>query len=257
MQSIPPRIERLTLLGVPIDCVRWSTALARAEALLDGASAGNAVLAVNPEKIMAARTNGRLLAELERAALLLPDGIGAVFAARMSGGKSIERVPGSEFMPALCDIAWRRGASIFLYGGAESVNERVASVLQANFPGLQIAGRANGYLGAESMDELVRLINDSGASILFVALGSPRQELWIAEFSSHLKVKICQGVGGTFDVIAGEVKRAPALFRRLHLEWFYRLITNPSRAGRQKSLAAFAWMFLTEHFLRRANRGRQ
>ncbi len=202
---------------------------------------------------MAARNNPLLLTQLEQAALLLPDGIGVVLAARLLGAQRMERVPGSEFMPALCELAQRKGLSVFLFGGTERVNEKAAARLKAQFPRLVVAGRRNGYVEPANMDDLVRSINDSGASILFLALGSPKQELWIAEFGPRLTVKICQGVGGTFDVIAGEVKRAPSLFRRFHLEWFYRLVTNPGRAKRQASLPKFAWLFLTEHLLGRGN----
>jgi N-acetylglucosaminyldiphosphoundecaprenol N-acetyl-beta-D-mannosaminyltransferase len=247
-------IERKQILGVPLDCVDWPSALTRAEALLDGPQAGAAVLAVNPEKVMAARSNPLLLRQLEQAALLLPDGIGVVLAARMLGARPVERVPGSEFMPALCGLAQRKGLSVFLFGGTERVNERAAAALITQFPGLLVAGRHNGFVAPEGMDALIQSINDSGASILFLALGSPKQELWIAEFGTRLKVRICQGVGGTFDVIAGEVKRAPALFRRFHLEWFYRLITSPTRARRQASLPKFAWLFLKDYFLGRGNR---
>lgn len=242
-------VNRVRVLDVPVDCVDWRSAVVRAEKILDGALTAQPVLAVNPEKVIAARSNSLLLEQLERAALLLPDGIGVVLAAKLLGAKGVERVPGSEFMPALCEIARQRGLSVYLYGGTEGVNERAVGALAVQFPGLSVAGRSNGYVPAESMEQLVTSINDSGASILFVALGSPRQELWIAKYGPQLKVKICQGVGGTFDVIAGDVKRAPALFRRLHLEWFYRLVTNPTRAKRQASLPKFAWLFIKERVL--------
>jgi len=249
-----PEYQRKLVLGVPVDCINWRSGLDLAEELLDSGRFGQAVLAVNPEKVIAARKDPQLLAQLERACLLLPDGIGVVIAARMAGARCMERVPGSEFLPALCGLAQRKGLSVFLFGGTERVNERAAATLQTQFPGLVLAGRRNGYVEPANMDDLVRSINDSGASILFLALGSPKQELWIAEFGPRLTVRICQGVGGTFDVIAGEVKRAPSLFRRFHLEWFYRLVTNPARAKRQASLPKFAWLFLTEQLLGRGRR---
>lgn len=246
------KVKRVRVLGVPVDCVNWTSATSVAEALLSSATkVGQAVIAVNPEKVIAARNVPALLMQLERADLLLPDGIGVVIAARFSGGGDIERVPGSEFMPALCAIARNKGLSVYLYGGTESVNARAAARLCSEFPGLVVAGRSNGYVSPESMDSLVETINMSGASILFVALGSPRQELWISRYGSHLKVKICQGVGGTFDVIAGDVKRAPALFRRFHLEWLFRLLTNPARARRQASLPKFVWLVAKDRLFKK------
>lgn len=246
------KTKRVRVGGVPVDCVNWDTATSAAEALLSSTkSTGQAIIAVNPEKVIAARNNPDLLMQLEDAALLLPDGIGVVIAARAFGAGGIERVPGSEFMPALCSIARSKGLSVYLYGGTESVNERAATRLAIQFPGLVVAGRSNGYVPAESMDSLVETMNLSGASIVFVALGSPRQELWIARYAPRLSAKICQGVGGTFDVIAGDVRRAPALFRRFHLEWFFRLITNPSRAKRQTSLPKFVWLVTKELLFKR------
>ena len=97
------------------------------------------------------------------------------------------------------------------------------------------------------MPGLIQQINSTGTDILFVALGSPRQELWMASYLDCLDIRICQGVGGTFDVLAGRVKRAPFVFRALSLEWFYRLAANPRRLFRQTALPKFAWLFLTEY----------
>lgn len=121
--------------------------------------------------------------------------------------------------------------------------------LVQRYPGLRIAGRADGYLKEEEMSELVGRINASGAKILFVALGSPKKEQWIQKWLPQLNVGICQGIEGTLDTIVGTAKRVPPLFCRFGLEWFYRLITNPRRARRQAVLPLFAWKVLTEKFL--------
>jgi exopolysaccharide biosynthesis WecB/TagA/CpsF family protein len=149
-------------------------------------------------------------------------------------------------MQELCGLAERRGYPIFLYGASEQVSETAAARLQERFPGLKIAGRANGYVPAEEMDGLVDRINQSGAKILFVALGSPRQERWIAEHRSKLQVKVIQGIGGTLDTIAGTVKRAPVAWQRLNLEWLYRLLSDPRRLARQVALPVFAWRVLLD-----------
>lgn len=238
-------IERFEILGSPVNCVNMDKAVAIAEQMILHGQTANSILAVNPEKVITAQKNPQIAAALHAAALCIPDGIGVVLAARVMGIKHISRVPGSELMPKLCELAAAKGYSIYLFGGQESVNAKTAETLLKQYPGLKIAGRDNGYLSEQEQPALVERINRSGAQIIFVALGSPRQECWIEANKQKLQhVRICQGVGGTFDVITGDIKRAPLLFRRLNLEWAYRLITQPSRIRRQKALPLFIYRFL-------------
>lgn len=238
-RTAPTGRRRVRILGVPVDCVDMDGALEQASAFLE-TDRPHAILAVNPEKVMAARANPTLLSCLEQTALLIPDGIGVVLGARLLHSARFGRVPGSELMPALCALAARTGRSVFLFGASEEVNAKAAEVLAARYPGLKIAGRHNGYVAEPDMPGLIETINRSGADILFVALGSPRQEMWIAKHLASLNVRVCQGVGGTFDVLAGKVKRAPLAFRKIHMEWLYRLLDDPRRVKRQKALPIFA-----------------
>lgn len=242
-------VARIQIHGVPVDCVTMAQALEATDAMLS-ADAARAVMAVNPEKVMKARREPALSGALQRAALLLPDGIGVVWAARLLGFGRMERVPGSEFMPRLCERAARRGDRVFLFGASPEVNERAAEALARRYVGIRIVGREHGYIKEADMPGLIGRINGSQADILFVALGSPEQELWIDRHLSSLRVKVCQGVGGTFDLLAGRVRRAPGLVRACHLEWLYRLATNPSRIGRQAALPRFAWLVLRELVVR-------
>lgn len=214
-------------------------AIARVEELLAGDST-NAVIAVNPEKVMKARQDPILLKQIASAGVLIPDGIGVVLAARLLRGCSLMRVPGSELMPEICALAATHGYKVFLYGAAAEVVEQAVATLRQRYPTLQIAGYQDGYLSEEEMPSFIDRINASGAEILFVGLGSPRQELWMAKHLDSLNVRICQGVGGTFDVIAGKVRRAPRFFCVLQLEWLYRLGANPRRLLRQTALPVFA-----------------
>lgn len=238
--------RRIELLGVPVDCVTMAQAVDFVEDRVASGSECAAVVAVNPEKIMRARVDPALLENLRRAALLIPDGIGAVWGARLLADAEIGRVPGAELMPAICARAATKGFSVFLFGAQEEVNAKAAEVLPVRYPGLRIAGRRNGYVDADSMPSVVDEINRSGADVLFIALGSPKQEEWIDRYIGSLRVKAVQGVGGTFDVLAGRVQRAPALFRRLNLEWFYRLLREPKRLWRQRVLLFFALAIIAE-----------
>jgi len=237
---------RTDVLGIPVDCITMDGAIDFAERLIDDEKKGCYILAINPEKVMVLQKDEALLKAFSSAALLIPDGIGVVLALRWLRGLKAQRVPGSELMPRLCAMAAEKGYGIFLYGSQEDVNQGSAEKLCQMYPGLKVAGRANGYLKEEDMPELIRQINASGAKILFVALGSPKQEQWIQKWSDKLDVNIIQGIGGTLDTIVGKVKRAPAIFCNLGLEWFYRLVSDPQRIKRQKVLPVFAWQVIKE-----------
>jgi len=214
--------------------------------LIEENKKGCYILAINPEKVMVLSKDEVLLKAFSSAALLIPDGIGVVMALRWLHGVAVSRVPGAELMPRLCKMAAEKGYGVFLYGAQEEVNQGSAEKLCQMYPGLKIAGRANGYHKEEDMPELARQINASGAKILFVALGSPKQEQWIQKWSDKLNVTIIQGIGGTLDTIVGKVKRAPSFFCKFGLEWFYRLVTEPQRVKRQKVLPVFAWKVIKE-----------
>jgi N-acetylglucosaminyldiphosphoundecaprenol N-acetyl-beta-D-mannosaminyltransferase len=241
--DVPQRVE---VLGIPVDAVDMARALAIAEDALRVGGSARAILAVNPEKVIALSKDPALLEYFRGATLLLPDGIGVVWAARRLRGSSLARVPGADFMQELCALAASRGHPIFLFGAREEVSAAAAARLQERFPSLRIAGRANGYLPQEAMPGLVDAINRSGAEILFVALGSPRQERWIAEHAASLRVTLIQGLGGTLDTITGHVRRAPLAWQRRNVEWLYRLLHEPRLIRRDVAKAAFALRVLAE-----------
>jgi len=235
--------KRIRILGVPLDAVDMAQALDYVDHLIATGQQG-AVIAVNPEKVMKAREDPWLLEQLRSAALLVPDGIGVVWAARLLGLARLERVAGSDLMPNLCALAARRGYGVFLYGARPEVNAGARQVLEARYPGLRVVGNRDGYVPEQEMSALVEEINRSRADLLFVALGSPRQEAWMATQLPKLDVKICQGVGGTLDVLTGHVPRAPKAWQAVNLEWAYRLLREPRRLLRQTALPKFAWAVL-------------
>lgn len=230
--------RRVDILGVPVDCVNMQEAVAVVEEMVAG-DQPRAVIAVNPEKVVKAQQDPELLMQLNSAGLLIPDGIGVVIAARILESAQMERVPGSELMPAICARAAEKGYRIFLFGADPEVNRKARDILTQKYPGVLIVGNRDGYVTEEDMPSLIDEINASGAEILFIALGSPKQELWMEKYLDRTNVKVCQGVGGTFDVIAGKVRRAPLVFRKIHLEWLYRLLSNPRRMLRQTALPKF------------------
>jgi len=203
------------------------------------------IIAANPEKNFSVPKDAVLYDTFKNADLLLPDGMGVVMAARMLYGVGLERVPGSEFIFDICDIADIGSHKVFIYGATENVNKKATNELENRYPNLKIAGRANGYVKDSEMLDLIDRINASKAEILFLALGSPKQEKWYATHKNQLHhVRIVQGVGGTLDTIAGTVNRAPEIWCKFQLEWLYRLIMEPRRIKRQKVLPIFAAMVL-------------
>lgn len=241
---------RRRVLEMPVDAVDMAQAIAVVDRALLAGGRRMTILAMNPEKVFALKQDATLKKVFEDAFLVIPDGIGIVLALRILFGEAVSRVPGADLMLELCALAASRGYGIFLYGATEEVNQGAATRLQQVYPGLRIVGRQDGYLPAQHMAQLVDRINAAKPDILFVALGSPRQELWLKEHLEQLDVGICQGIGGTLDTVVGTVKRAPEVFQRTGLEWFYRLIRQPSRIRRQRLLPVFAARVLLERLKR-------
>lgn len=233
--------KRIHVLDTAVDCINITDALKYVDQHIRTGNKAGTILAVNPEKIYALRQSRFLRDFFTKAAILIPDGIGIVFAMRIKGYR-LERVAGADLMQQICAQAENRGYRIFIYGATEGVNRGAVERLRERHPAIKIVGRANGYVKDEDMGALVTQINESKAEILFVALGSPRQEEWMSKYLDQLEsVKICQGIGGTLDTIVGTVKRAPLFMQRLNLEWFYRLLQQPTRVRRQVKLLQFVW----------------
>lgn len=241
--------DRLKILNIWVDPINRNDAIRRVRRFLSIGTRPHAILASNPEKNFSVPKDSILYDTFKNSDILLPDGIGVVLATRILYGVNIERLPGSEFIFDICNLAAKEHYKIFIFGSKEEVNKKAAEELMKRFPGLKITGRANGYIKESEMLDLIDKINESKAEILFLALGSPKQEKWYANYKEHLKhVRIVQGVGGTFDTIVGTVKRAPKAWCKLQLEWLYRLITEPKRIQRQIVLPVFGAMIMIKKF---------
>ncbi|PAE19775.1 WecB/TagA/CpsF family glycosyltransferase [Robertmurraya siralis] len=195
------------------------------------------IIAVNPEKVMAANNNSDLKNLINDSTYQIPDGVGIILASKLKKGNIRSRVTGVDMMERLIRFAAEEDRKVFLYGAKEEVVVKAKKNLEEKYQGLNIVGYENGYV--QDQEALLKKINDSEAELLFVAMGSPKQELWIQENKPKLAVKVFQGVGGSFDVFAGKVQRAPKVYRQLGLEWFYRLIKEPKRLKRQMALPKF------------------
>lgn len=195
------------------------------------------IVAINPEKIIKAKEDPALKKLLNEAEIQIPDGIGVILASKIQKGQITSRVTGVDMMMRLCAEAAKRGKAVFLYGGKPGVADKASEKLKELYPEINIAGTQHGY--EKDNDKIIAKINEAKPDILFVAMGSPKQENWINANRDNLYPTIYQGVGGSFDVLAGNVKRAPEAFQKVGLEWFYRLMKEPKRIKRQMALPLF------------------
>jgi len=231
--------DTVEILGVKIDKVTEEQALEIAKGFLKGDKVAK-IYTPNPEIIMAAREDSDFKKILNDADLCTADGIGVVYGAKILKNPVPCRVAGFDLTCNLLDYMKDTEDSVFLFGAKPGVAKIAKQKLMEKYPGLKVAGTNDGYFSKGDIPAIVEKINNSGAKLLLVCLGMKKQEQWIAEYQSELKtVKLCMGVGGTLDVFAGDVKRAPKIFIKLNLEWFYRLMKQPSRIGRFAALPKF------------------
>lgn len=237
--------DKVNILGVNVSRLTFSQALEKAETLVnsDGVSM---IFTPNPEIIMHAHEDGELKSILNAADMCTADGIGVVYGAKILGTPVPERVAGFDLTCALIEKLSKTGDGVFLFGAKPGVAETAKKNLEEKYPGIVVSGTRNGYFKPEDECDIVNEINASGAKLLLVCLGAPKQEKWIAAHRDELKVNLCMGVGGTLDVLAGTAKRAPAIFIKLNLEWLYRIAKNPSRIGRFAALPKFVIQVIKE-----------
>ncbi|UCG30901.1 MAG: WecB/TagA/CpsF family glycosyltransferase [candidate division WOR-3 bacterium] len=247
------KITSFDILGVPAHSVDFGIAISAIEELFTDGSDRKYVVALNAEKIMMARRNPEIMQILKDAYLLIPDGVGVSLASRILYGQPVPRVPGYDLFLKLADMAAAKRLRVFLMGGYADVVNATRVELTKSYPGIHIAGVHHGYFGDD--EPIIDLINKCKPDVLFVGMGSPRQEKWIHKNISRLGVKLCFGVGGSFDVITGRTKLAPASVRRLGFEFVYRLLVNPRRLRRQLVFPNFlASLLATRTKLMRSNK---
>jgi N-acetylglucosaminyldiphosphoundecaprenol N-acetyl-beta-D-mannosaminyltransferase len=238
-------MERIKILGVGVDPVDEKEALAQCSTFIaEGGS--HFVFTPNSEMIMNAREDKALFAALQKADLVVPDGMGVVWASKILGTPLKERVTGIDLFLALCKEASYRGWKIFLLGSKPTVAEEAREKLIQNWPDLKIVGTQHGYFTEQQEAEVLRKIGSSSPDILAVGLGSPRQELWLLEHLPDLGVPLGLGIGGSFDVVSGQKKRAPKALSHLGLEWAWRLAKEPGRLPRMMALPKFALRVIGE-----------
>lgn len=229
-------MSRIDVLGVSFDDLTMDEAVEIALGFMQERRACYACTP-NPEIVMAAKGDASLRAALSGAELVLADGVGITKAAAMLGTPLKSRVPGIDFASNVISRLAQRGGSVYLLGAKPLVAEAAAEKLTQTYPGIVIAGTNDGYFTDEA--PVIGKINAASPDFLMVCLGSPKQELWMSANAGRLSCGLMAGLGGSLDVLAGNVQRAPETWRRLGLEWLYRVIKEPKRLGRVMKLPAF------------------
>ena len=191
----------------------------------------------NPEIVEACRRDPAVMEAVNGADLVLADGIGVIYGAKILGTPLRGRVTGIAFAQKLMERMAQGGETLFLLGAKPGYAQQAAENLQRQYPGLRIVGTNDGYFKEDG--PIVEKIRASGAQVVFVCLGAPKQEFWMAKNGAATGAGLLVGLGGCLDIFSGNVKRAPVLFQKLGLEWFYRLCKEPSRIGRMMKLPLF------------------
>ena len=230
--------DQVNILGVNVDAVTMAEAVAHVTAAMD-VRANVMIATANAEMIMRATHDEELRDILNAAALVVPDGAGTVWAARHLGHAMPERVAGYDLAQELLRRAPAEGRRIYFFGAAPGVAEKAKEKAEQLYPGIEIVGVRNGFFSPADNAAIITEIKAAHPDLLLVALGVPKQEKWIAAHLAALDVPAAIGVGGTLDVMAGVMKRAPYWMQRAKLEWLFRGLMQPKRAGRLLVLPKF------------------
>lgn len=224
--------DRADILGCPIDRVDIDEAVDRCRELIEEPGRTASQVSINAAKLVAIREDDQLRDEVLDCDLVTADGQSVVWASRLLGDALPERVAGIDLMQRLLELAEERGYRVFFLGATRQVLSRALAKIRSRHPGLRVAGSRDGYFRPSEEQAMREEIRTAAPDILFVAMSSPRKEHWVAA-ASELDVGFAMGVGGSLDVVAGEVRRAPRIVQRLGLEWLFRMAQEPRRLVRR------------------------
>jgi len=248
-------VTSVEILGCRVDAVERADAVERVAALAGGAP-GSLVVTLGVEMVMCAQKDAAFRSIVNGAALVVCDTIGLLLASRAQRGPLRGRVTGVELLADLAERSAQRGdVRLYFLGGGGDTAERAAAELRRRYPAAIISGARDGYFHDDESAMVAAAIAASGANIVCAGLGSPKQEKWLARHAAATGCGAAIGVGGSFDVFAGNVRRAPRVVRAAGLEWAYRLLREPRRFKRQLALPRFAICVARDIFLSRVRRG--
>ncbi|MYN07460.1 WecB/TagA/CpsF family glycosyltransferase [Pseudoduganella aquatica] len=239
--------ERINMMGCQVDNLTMEETLQTIDGFIQTGRPHQHVV-VNVDKLVKAAHDAELRRIINDCALVNVDGMPVVWASRLLGKPLKERVAGVDLFEALMQRSSKTGWRVFLLGAREEVVSEVKRQYEIKYPGLTVCGYRNGYWKPEEEAGVVEQIREARADLLFVAISSPKKEHFLGQYQAHMKIPFAMGVGGTFDVAVGRVKRAPLWMQKSGLEWFYRFLQEPRRMFRRYFIEdmAFVWLFLKE-----------
>ncbi len=244
------RESRISILGVGVDAVTMQTAMQTIESFIEKKTP-HIVVTADASGIVAAQHDQEWMDILTHADLVTPDSIGILWAAKKVGSPLQERVSGVDLVDEICRLSSEKGYRIYFLGAGPGIAELAASKMQLRHPGVNIVGTHDGFFAREDEPNLVQRISELKPDILFTAMGIPKQEKFIAKHLYEIAASVNMGVGGSFDVWSGNVKRAPKMIQKLHLEWLWRTISNPKKWRKAMNLPVFWWKVTTSKKLNR------
>ena len=233
--------DNVKILGVRIDNLTMDEAVSKLASMAKEDKV-HTVFTPNSEILYVSKNDPEFRGILNASDLNTADGIGVVYAGKILKDPIKERVAGYDLASAFLPVMEQEGLKLFLFGSVEGVAQKARDNLLKQYPNLQIVGTRNGFFEDETA--VIEEINRTEPDVVFVCLGAPKQEKFIAKYRNQFHAKILMGLGGSINVFAGEAKRAPDFFIKTHLEWFYRIATNPTRIGRMMALPKFAFAVL-------------
>lgn len=232
-------MKKIDILGIPVVDTTKNEFVDLIEDEIQNSEKPICIVTANPEIIMLAKEDKRYEEYLLNSNYVVADGIGIVIGSKILGTPLKERIPGYELVHDFLRTAKNKQNRFFFYGGKPGIAKQAAEKAKALYPHINIVGVADGYGGNGNGDEVAKQAAALNPDFIFVALGAPKQEEWIAEHRCQFSNAVMMGVGGSFDVLSGNVNRAPDIFIRLNLEWFHRLITQPTRFKRMLKIPQF------------------
>ena len=242
-------MESVRVLNLRVDLVSMADTLGYIEQAIADRSSPRHLVTADASMVITARQDRELKAIVDNADLVTPDGAGILWHSRLLGRSIKHKVSGVDLVSEVCRLSSEKDYRVYFLGAAPGVAEAAAENLRARYPGAQIVGTRDGYFKPEDEPTIVGDIRAARADVLFVAFGIPKQEKWISKYKAELNVPISAGIGGSFDVYSGKVKRAPLFMQRHGFEWLYRLWSNPRKIGKVMTLPKFAWLTIRERIV--------
>lgn len=230
--------KRLEILGVGIDKVNSREVLQQIGQFI-ASGKPHQIVTANAEIIYQASKNDKMKTVINAAQMVTADGSGVVWASRQLGQPLQQRVTGIDLVNSICQQSAKDKWKIYILGSAPGVAATAANNIQNKFPGCNIIGTHHGYFDSEEEKQIIAELEQLKPDVLFVALGAPKQEYWIADHLPQLQIPVAMGIGGSMDVLSGNVKRAPKWMQKMSLEWLYRLLIQPTRFKRVLALPKF------------------